>query len=89
MKLASGAILVCSADAGRRLVGGGTFAALSLDDGKTWAHFRKVDAPVGGYMSVAQGPDGAIHLFGSRLTCVSFNEAWLKQGKPLAANGSD
>jgi hypothetical protein len=46
-KLASGALLVCSADAGRKLVSGGTFAALSLDDGKTWPHVRKIDAPVG------------------------------------------
>jgi sulfatase modifying factor 1 len=86
LKLVSGAVLVCSADAGRKLVGGGTFAALSLDDGKTWAHVRKIDAPVGGYMAVAQGPDGVIHLFGTRVTCVSFNEAWLKEGKPLAPN---
>jgi hypothetical protein len=77
LKLASGALLLCSFDNKKQLGLGGTFAALSLDDGKTWPHFRKVDGP-GGYMSVAQGPNGVIYLLGSRERCVAFNEAWLK-----------
>ncbi len=80
MRLASGAILLCSPDAKKELIGGGTYAALSDDDGKTWSHIRKVDG-VGGYMSVAQAPNGVIHLFGSRMGCASFNEAWLREGK--------
>jgi formylglycine-generating enzyme required for sulfatase activity len=82
MRLASGAILVCSQDSKKALVDGGTFAALSLDDGKTWPHVRKVDG-VGGYMSVAQAPDGVIYLFGSRMGCAAFNEAWLRAGKAV------
>jgi formylglycine-generating enzyme required for sulfatase activity len=77
LRLASGAILLCSIDARKELVGGGTFAALSLDDGKTWPHVRKVDG-VGGYMSVAQAPNGVVYLFGSRMGCVAFNEAWVR-----------
>jgi hypothetical protein len=82
LKLASGALLLCSIDRTRRLVGGGTFAALSLDDGKTWPHLRKVDG-AGGYMALAQAPGGVIYLAGSRMGCVAFNEAWLREGKPL------
>jgi formylglycine-generating enzyme len=55
---------------------------LSLDDGKTWLHVRQVDG-VGGYLSPAQAPNGAIYLFGSKMCCAAFNEAWLKEGKPL------
>jgi hypothetical protein len=43
---------------------------------------RKVEG-VGGYMSLAQAPNGVIYLFGSRMGCAAFNEAWLKEGKPL------
>ncbi|MBL8797096.1 MAG: SUMF1/EgtB/PvdO family nonheme iron enzyme [Planctomycetia bacterium] len=85
LKLASGALLLCSFDNKKQLVGGGTFAALSFDDGKTWPHIRKVEGP-GGYMSLAQGPNGVIYLLGpggSFIRCASFNEAWLKEGKPL------
>jgi formylglycine-generating enzyme required for sulfatase activity len=82
LRLASGAILVCSIDTRKELVGGGTFAALSLDDGKTWAHVRGVEG-VGGYMAAAQAPNGIIYLFGTRMGCVAFNEAWLKEGKPI------
>jgi formylglycine-generating enzyme required for sulfatase activity len=82
LRLASGAILLCAADSRKELVGGGTYAALSLDEGKTWAHVRKVDG-VGGYMAAAQAPDGVIYLVGSRLSCAAFNEAWLREGKPL------
>jgi hypothetical protein len=38
---------------------------------------------VGGYLSLAQGPNGVIYLFGSKMGCAAFNEAWLKEGKPL------
>jgi hypothetical protein len=80
MRLASGALLLCSQDSKKTLVGGGTYAALSLDDGKTWGHIRKVDGPVG-YMSVAQAQSGVIYLFGTRMSCAAFNEAWLREGK--------
>ncbi len=78
LKLASGAVLLCSFDTKKALVGGGTFAALSLDGARTWPHVRKVEG-VGGYMSVAQAPNGVIYLFGSRMSCVAFNEAWLRE----------
>ncbi len=81
LRLSSGALLLCAADTKKMLVGGGTYAALSFDDGKTWPHVRKVDG-VGGYMAVAQGADGVIYLVGSRMGCAAFNEAWLKEGKP-------
>ena len=31
-------------------------------------------------MSAAQGRDGVIHVFGSRMGCVAFNEAWPGEG---------
>jgi formylglycine-generating enzyme required for sulfatase activity len=81
LKLASGALLLCSIDSRKTLVdGGGTFAALSLDDGKTWPHVRKVEG-VGGYMALAQAPNGIVYLMGSRMGCAAFNEAWLKAAK--------
>ncbi len=80
LKLQSGAVLLCSIDRTKELVGGGTFAALSLDDGKTWPHIRKVEGAEG-YMSLAQGPNGVIYLNGSRLGIVAFNEAWVKEKK--------
>ena len=78
LKLRSGALLLCSIDNGRKLLGGGSFAALSPDDGRTWPHVRRLEG-VGGYMSAAQAPDGMIYVFGSRMTCVAFNEQWLRQ----------
>jgi hypothetical protein len=87
LKLASGALLLCSFDSKREMFGGkrgewpSTFAALSYDDGKTWAHVRPVRGPRG-YLSLAQAPNGVIYLMGSRMTCAAFNEAWLKEGKP-------
>jgi sulfatase modifying factor 1 len=84
MRLSSGAILLCSQDNKKTLVdGGGTYAALSLDDGKTWPHVRKVEG-VGGYMSVAQAPNGVIYLFGTRMGCTAFNEAWVRERKAVA-----
>ncbi|HUT36543.1 MAG TPA: SUMF1/EgtB/PvdO family nonheme iron enzyme [Planctomycetota bacterium] len=90
LKLAGGAVLLCSHDTKKAVVGGGVFAALSLDGARTWPHVRKVEG-VGGYMSVAQAPNGVIYLFGSRMGCVAFDEAWLREGKPLApeAAGDD
>lgn len=84
LKLRSGALLVCSFDNKKKVVGGGAFAALSLDDGKTWAHVRKLENQ-GGYMSLTQAANGVIYLSGSgNLNVLAFNEAWLKEGKPLA-----
>lgn len=80
LKLQSGAVVLCSIDSRKELVGGGTFAALSLDDGKTWPYVRKVEGAEG-YMSLAQGPNGVIYLNGSRLGIVAFNEAWIKEKK--------
>jgi hypothetical protein len=71
-------MLFCSIDRTKKLIGGGTFAALSLDDGKTWPHVRKVEG-VGGYMSLAQDDNGVIHLVGTNMGVAAFNEAWLKQ----------
>jgi hypothetical protein len=83
LRLRSGALLLCSTDAKSRILPErGTYAALSLDDGKTWPHVRQVDG-VDGYLSLAQGPNGVIYLFGTRMGCAAFNEAWLKEGKPL------
>lgn len=84
LKLASGALLLCSIDSKKTLVGGGTFAALSLDDGATWPHVRKVEG-AGGYMSVAQAQNGIIYLCGSRMGAAAFNEAWLREGKAVDA----
>jgi formylglycine-generating enzyme len=84
LKLASGSLLFASFDNNKKLVGGGTFVALSLDDGKTWPHIRKVEGP-SGYLSLAQAPRGEIYLFGPRgssLRCVEFNEAWVRSADP-------
>jgi sulfatase modifying factor 1 len=83
LKLASGAVLLCTFDT-KMQMGGGTIAALSLDDGKTWPHVRKVEGP-GGYMSLCQTPNGVIYLIGSQSTAAAFNEAWLKEGGPFPA----
>jgi formylglycine-generating enzyme required for sulfatase activity len=80
LRLASGALLLCSIKGTKPDTQ--TFAALSPDDGKTWPHVRQVEG-VGGYMAVAQAPNGVIYLFGSRMGCAAFNEAWLNEGKPL------
>ncbi|MEK6237579.1 MAG: exo-alpha-sialidase, partial [Planctomycetales bacterium] len=93
LKLASGALLLCSFDSRKELFGGkkgehgATFAALSFDDGKTWSHGRKL-GNVRGYLSLAQGPNGVIYLLGpaksqGKINCVAFNEAWLREGQTL------
>lgn len=87
-KLQSGALLLCGPDGGKRLGFGGTYAALSLDSGKTWTHVRQVPG-VGGYLSVCQAPNGVIYLFGSRMTCAAFNEAWLREGKPVESRPAE
>jgi hypothetical protein len=85
LKLQSGALLLISMDNPGRLVSkGGTFAALSRDDGETWARVRALDG-VRGYMSAVQAPNGVIHVVGTKMSVVSLNEAWLQEGKPLPA----
>ena len=86
LKLASGGLLLVSFDNKKQLGLGGTYAALSFDDGKTWPHVRKVEGPTG-YMSLAQGPNGLIYHLGpsggASVRCAAYNEAWLKEGKPV------
>lgn len=81
LPLASGALLLCAQDARKPPLTGarGVFAAPSFDGGKTWKHVRRVPS-VGGNLSAAQAPNGVIYLFGSRMSCTAFNEAWLKVG---------
>jgi hypothetical protein len=81
LRLSSGAIVLLTMDKTKRL-GGATIVSLSFDDGKTWPHARKVDAPVNGYMSLDQAPNGTIYLIGSRLNFAACNEAWIREGKP-------
>jgi hypothetical protein len=83
-RLASGALLLCATDAHKPPLTGrrGAFAALSDDGGRTWPHVRTLDG-VGGYLSVAQASNGTIYVFGSRMSCAAFNEAWLREGKPI------
>jgi hypothetical protein len=35
----------------------------------------------GGYLALAQADSGVIYLVGTRMGCVAFNEAWVRQGK--------
>jgi formylglycine-generating enzyme required for sulfatase activity len=86
LRLASGALLLLTMDRDRRL-GGGSIVALSLDEGQTWPHARKVEAPVEGYMSLAQAANGTIYLIGSRMKFAACNEAWIRQGKPWTTRG--
>jgi formylglycine-generating enzyme len=86
LKLQSKALLLVSMDNKGTVVDkGATFAAMSLDDGETWSHVRKLDG-VHGYMSAAQAPNGVIHVAGTKQSVVSFNEAWLKEGKAFPRN---
>jgi len=84
LRLKSGALLVCVQDARKPPLTGkrGTLAAVSHDDGKTWSKVRHVPG-VGGYMSAAQAADGTIYVFGTRMHCVAFNEAWLDNGQAI------
>jgi hypothetical protein len=72
LRLSSGALLVASHEKG------GAYATLSYDDGATWPQRRKL-AGVGGYLSAAQGPDGVIHIAGSKLGVISITEDWIKE----------
>jgi hypothetical protein len=87
LKLADGSLVFCAHDSKKELVAGGTYAALSFDDGKAWPHVRKVEGVVG-YMSLAQARNGVIYLFGTRMGCAAFNEAWLREGKALGGGKS-
>jgi sulfatase modifying factor 1 len=85
LKLRSGGLLLVSVDNKKKVVeGGGAFAALSFDDGKTWPHLRKIDG-MGGYMSLAQAANGVIYLGsgqgGAGVRVAAFNEAWVNAGK--------
>jgi len=82
LRLSSGSMIMLTADT-KKWFGGGSLIALSTDEGKTWAHARKVDAPVEGYMSLAEAPNGVIYLVGSRMGFAACNETWIKEGKPL------
>jgi hypothetical protein len=84
LKLASGALLAVPPDDGRAGAGKGNMAALSFDGGKTWPHVRPVQG-AGGYQCLAQAPNGVIYHVGTRMGCAAFNEAWLKEGKPVTA----
>ncbi len=45
--------------------------------------FRQEVLFAGGYMSVAESPNGVIYVFGTRMSCVAFNEAWVKEGQAI------
>jgi formylglycine-generating enzyme required for sulfatase activity len=79
LRLTSGAIALLTQDKTKRL-GGSTIVALSLDEGRTWPHARKVEAPIDGYMSLSQADDGMIYLVGSQFKCAACNEAWIREG---------
>jgi sulfatase modifying factor 1 len=84
LKLQSKNLLMVSMDNKGTIVGKGkTYAALSTDDGETWAHVRELEG-VRGYMSGAQDKSGVIYLVGTKQSATAFNEAWLKEGKPLS-----
>jgi formylglycine-generating enzyme required for sulfatase activity len=86
LNLSSGATLLVTADRFKPTLSGGKYGcalvALSFDDGKTWPHVRSV--PIGGGLSAAQNLDGLIYVFAGRRNVVTFNEAWVKQGKSAA-----
>ncbi len=84
LRLDSGALLLCANDTHKPPITGkrGTLVALSNDDGATWSHVRHLPG-VGGYMSAAQAVNGVIYVFGTRMSCIAFNEAWLKEGQPI------
>ena len=61
----------------------GLYAAVSYDEGKTWPDRRLVaadgrtTADINGYLALAQGRDGLIHLITSK-DHYTFNLAWMK-----------
>jgi hypothetical protein len=84
LRLGSGELLLCATDARKPPITGKreTLAALSEDDGQTWRHVRSLPG-VGGYLSAAQAQNGVIYVFGSRMSCVAFNLAWIKEGPAI------
>ncbi|MFM7112661.1 MAG: sialidase family protein, partial [Planctomycetota bacterium] len=81
---------------GGEYTGFGLFAAVSLDEGKTWPH-RRLLAPAGkpiadgyGYLAATQTRDGRIQLITSQ-NHYSFNLAWIRElpptpGRPTPGN---
>ena len=78
--LPGGALLLCAADTRKPPITGseGTMVAISDDDGGTWPHVRHLPR-VGGYLSAAEAPTGVIYVFGSSMSCVAFNESWVRE----------
>lgn len=78
-----------SDDSGKVRKGFGMFAALSMDDGKSWQHHKLIpdaaadpwQSPGGGYLFCVQTPDDMIHMVSSR-KYYRFNLAWLKTPMP-------
>lgn len=76
-------------DAGGVHHAAGMFAALSLDEGRSWTHRKLIPldakqpfkSDAGGYLACVQTPDGLIHMVSSR-RYYSFNLAWLKNPAP-------
>jgi hypothetical protein len=72
---------------GGEYTGTGLYAAVSDDDGKTWPTRRlvaadgKTTADINGYLALAQGRDGLIHLITSK-DHYAFNLAWMKARPP-------
>jgi len=81
---------------GGEYTGFGLFAAVSLDEGKTWPH-RRLLAPAGkpiadgyGYLAATETRDGRIQLITSQ-NHYSFNLAWIRElpptpGRPTPGN---
>jgi formylglycine-generating enzyme required for sulfatase activity len=72
---------------GGEYTGTGLYAAVSDDEGKTWPTRRlvaadgKTTADINGYLALAQGRDGLIHLITSK-DHYAFNLAWIKARPP-------
>ena len=80
MRLAEGPLLLVSFDRD------GTFAALSLDEGRTWTPRKHVDDGHHGYLAATQTPDHMIHLISSRMY-YCLNLAWLETPNRSPAGG--
>lgn len=74
---------------GKKETGLGMFAAISLDEGKSWTrrklipiwHTQHWKSRFYGYLSSVQTPDGMIHLVSSKYY-YRFNLAWLDEAMP-------